>query len=265
MTSPSSPPVFPFGLPSTPRPPRRPRGRAAAFVLGVYPSALHVRWSRARGAFVEALAVDDEPTVFWTGEDGPERVAAWGERVGWRDEWGSIASPSTNGSSGRIVRDEILAPLGIAIEDAWLTDCVDTYFVKDGPSSQQRAIDTRYAPFAKERRLPAATLPPRPAPRELVRIATRDHAARLRAELLESAAPLVITLGNEALAVLRAIANHEGIPAKLDPAPAAYGREGRVQIEDHTARVIPCIHPGQHADVWTRAHTAWKTRIPPAP
>ena len=37
-------PLYPFGVPATPRPPRRPEGGAELIVLGVYPSALDVRW-----------------------------------------------------------------------------------------------------------------------------------------------------------------------------------------------------------------------------
>jgi hypothetical protein len=57
---------FPFGRPATRRPPRTPVDRTADLVvLGVYPSALHIRWTLPdRSASVSALAVDDEPTVF---------------------------------------------------------------------------------------------------------------------------------------------------------------------------------------------------------
>lgn len=63
--------VFPFGAESTPRPPRKPKGEARVFVLGVYPSAVHVRWDlplwaqTAERRAVGALAIADEPTVFW--------------------------------------------------------------------------------------------------------------------------------------------------------------------------------------------------------
>jgi len=51
----------------------------------VYPSALHVRWSRG-DLNVQALAVDVEPTVFWDGADAELRVAAWKGAVGFRPE-----------------------------------------------------------------------------------------------------------------------------------------------------------------------------------
>ncbi len=58
-------------------------------VLGVYPSALHVRWS-CGDAGVGALAVDVEPTVFWDGGDANARIDDWKKAVGFRPEWGTV-------------------------------------------------------------------------------------------------------------------------------------------------------------------------------
>lgn len=68
--------TFPFGRPATARPPRPAvDGSARVFVLGVYPSALHIRWARPDvKVHVQSLAVDDEPEVFWDGADAVERV-----------------------------------------------------------------------------------------------------------------------------------------------------------------------------------------------
>ncbi|MBI2894424.1 MAG: hypothetical protein HYY06_12810 [Deltaproteobacteria bacterium] len=82
--------------------------------------------------------------MFWTGDDCDEQLSSWRTRVRWDKDWGSVSSPPTNGSSGRDVRDRVLAPLGIAIEEAWLTDCVNTFFVKSGPASQVSAIQKKY-------------------------------------------------------------------------------------------------------------------------
>ncbi|MFM2183140.1 MAG: hypothetical protein RJB61_1434 [Actinomycetota bacterium] len=71
--------AFPFGDKALPRAPRRSEGTTLAYVLGVYPSALHIRWrlpsSRPEGlrGDVTALAVADEPIVFWDGS-GAERL-----------------------------------------------------------------------------------------------------------------------------------------------------------------------------------------------
>jgi hypothetical protein len=123
---------FPFGQPATRRPARQPAGPAELFVLGVYPSALHVRWRRPDTVTIGALAVDDEPTVFWDGADAHHRINQWRTAVNWRDDWGTISPAAGNGSSGRIVANEILTPLGITAEQTYFTDCLPYYFVKSG-------------------------------------------------------------------------------------------------------------------------------------
>lgn len=114
-------PRFPFGSPSTPRPPRRPTEPTELFVLGVYPSALHVHWTPPTWAnelqgvkAIGALAVADEPTVFWDGiTPAPDDlVAAWKQQVAFKEgdgpgQWGHVrqagngtpGDPSSNGSS----------------------------------------------------------------------------------------------------------------------------------------------------------------------
>src|SRR5687768_61987 len=85
------PGTFPFGRASTERPPRTPPGPASAFVLGVYASALHVRWTPPAWHAgdspkpVSALAVDVEPVVFWDGTDPDpsELIDQWKAAVGF--------------------------------------------------------------------------------------------------------------------------------------------------------------------------------------
>src|SRR3954465_2597268 len=119
---------FPFGRTATRRPPRGPVSDSAALlVLGVYPSALHVRWRRPDGVTVGALAVDDEPTVFWDGADAAQRIERWQQAVGWTDQWGSVtAAGGGNGSSGRHVVDHVLRPLDVLPDQVYFTDCLPT-------------------------------------------------------------------------------------------------------------------------------------------
>jgi hypothetical protein len=68
---------FPFGAPVASMA-VEPKDKSPVFVLGAYPSALHVRWTPPAGAGhkpVQALAVDNEPWPFWDGGDERERVA----------------------------------------------------------------------------------------------------------------------------------------------------------------------------------------------
>jgi hypothetical protein len=115
---------------------------------------------------VSALAVDDEPTVFWDGKDAASRIERWQQIVGWTPQWGSVTAASGNGSSGRHVADHVLKPLGVETGQVYFTDCLPTYFIKTGNNSQTTAIRDRYEPFAvtQRPRLPQADLPSRPSP-----------------------------------------------------------------------------------------------------
>src|SRR3954463_15206550 len=120
VTRPDFSGTFPFGRRSGRCEPRRVKD-AAVFVLGVYPSALHVRWNHPdfQGA---ALAVDEEPWPFWDGGDQNQRVQKWQQTVGGKPEWGSASQAGRfNGSSGVIVRDHVLGALPGGVERAWLT------------------------------------------------------------------------------------------------------------------------------------------------
>lgn len=273
---------FPFGASSTPRPPRPPTGAAAAFVLGVYPSAFHVRWTPpawlgSAGSTVGALAVADEPTVFWDGSDPPEAQAyeRWRSSVGFVDgdepgAWGHVG-PSGNGSSGRPVADRVLEPLQIRPAETWFTDAVDQFFIKRGAAKtrgQADVIRSIYDPFAAQVGLQPASLPIRPSPSALVRLASTEHRERLRSEFVAAAPAVVITLGEEARLVLQAIADSaSGRPldrlasARFDGAATGeYGEAGRVAVGEVSAPWHALVHPGQRATAWRQIHDAWVDR-----
>lgn len=176
--------TFPIGRTATERPPRPAvDGPAKVFVLGVYPSTLHVRWARPDGAVhVQSLAVDDEPEVFWDGADAAARVDRWQEQVVWQRSWGSVMS-SGNGTSGRGVIRDVLSPLGVAAGDAHFTDCYRRYLVKSGAGYQGAAMERAYGPFAAARGLPPVSLPRRPTDAALVRMALAEDEGHLLREL----------------------------------------------------------------------------------
>ena len=279
MTEPSdSPHRFPFGDLSTPRSPRRPQGECKAFVIGVYPSAIHVRWdlpslaSAKYGRSVAALAVADEPTVFWDGAGEAALVAAWKQRVGFREgdaagEWGHVRGVG-NGTSGRPVIDNVLKALGIDAADTWFTDAINEFFVKRAGAlhrQQGDVLDAVYAPFAAEFGLPTANLPARPTPAALVALSKVDHRDRLRGEFVEAESPVVITLGEEARRVLVGIADSAtGVPlaplAQATMHESSYGEAGRVVIGDTSALWYALAHPGNRDSYWRGLHAAWQQR-----
>jgi hypothetical protein len=249
--------TFPFGRPATDRPPRVPAGDADLFVLGVYPSALHVRWQRPDGAVqVQALAVDDEPEVFWDGADAAERVRRWCGQVGWQPKWGCV-SASGNGTSGQAVIKDVLRPLGTTMERCFLTDCLPRYHVKHGAGSQGNAMSERYAPFAAARGLPIFSLPRRPSPSALVRQALRENGANLADQLRTSRAEIVVTLGEEAADVFATVVGAERVALRRD---AEYGKERRVPRGHGVRTWIPLKHPGLRDPRWRALHDDWVLR-----
>lgn len=274
--------TFPFGQPATARPPRAPSTLPAGLVvLGVYPSALHVRWTPPAWACGElgvsrvgALAVDDEPTVFWDGVDAAARVDGWCKAVGFRTgderlDWGHVEAAG-NGTSGRSVVARVLEPLGVAPAATWFTEAIDHFLVKSGGAQRQQGdvIATCYAPFATAVGLPAASLPPRPPPSKLIDCALADHAYRLRAEIAQADSPMVVTLGEEARRVLHGLAENAAGPPTLPldrrrfegQAAATYGEAGTFALGGRELAWHALVHPGQRSKQWADVHDAWIKR-----
>jgi len=275
---------FPFGAPSTRRPPRQPtEGQAKVAIVGAYPSALHVRWDLPRWAAAEhglaervgALAVDVEPCVFWDGTapHASQLVADWKAAVGFRegdepDEHGH-AYAHMNGTSGRAVAERVLAPLDATPAQTFFTDVLPRFFVKTGPPARPQQADRIrdvYTPFAELTGLPSSLLPQRPSPAQLVAQAIKDEGSRLRAELAEAYAPTLVTLGEEARAVVAEVAD-EASGAPLDPLyrDDSYGRAGAVRIGNYCAPWYALTHPGNRSPAWTALHTRWASLIANTP
>ena len=223
--------------------------------MGIYPSALHIRWV-SQDFRIAALAVDEEPWPFWDGGDQDHRVQTWQTKVGWRPAWGEVSPAGRlNGSSGVSVRDHVLNALGIDIGRAWLTDAVPFFHVHRGPGTQGAAMSSRYDGFARQHGLPLHNLPDRPSTDRLIQYAVEHELGRLRAELVDSKASLMITLGSEALAVAAALGEGD-LPLALSPG-GTYGVTCTTRIEGRSIQVLPLVHPGQRAAAWRAAHDRW--------
>jgi hypothetical protein len=244
--------TFPFGRPLESSKPGA-KGPRRLFLLGAYPSALHIRWTPppGHGRRVQALAVDNEPEPFWDGADQEERVAEWRQAVGWGAHLGQAAGPGgLNGSTGRAIDDDVLTPLGVARTDAWLTDCLDTYHLSVGMAEAIREV---YDPLAQSLGLPGEDLPGHPGTEEIVRRAQRD---RLDAELEEAAPRIVVTLGQAALEVFRELVGRAEGPERLS-STEEYGQPVAVTTAAGPAVWYPLVHPGQRNLEWRDAHKRW--------
>ncbi|WP_026421995.1 hypothetical protein [Actinokineospora inagensis] len=250
-----SPPVagiYPFGRPALRRSPRVPwTAHAAAFVLGVHAGALRVRWTRPTGGPIAALAVDDEPEWCPTDPDHTSRIDAWRHTVGWRPEWGTVDFAGHD--PARLLRTEVLDPLGLDPRAVYSTDCLPTYLVKSG-ARQDRAI-AQYNAFAVSAGLPRATLHHRPDTRSLVHQALRQEGRELLGQLRDADAPVVITLGKEAADVFAGLAGVDRVPFRLT---GDYGTPRQVPLGGRDLCWYPLIHPATRRGAgWRNTHTRW--------
>jgi hypothetical protein len=247
---------FPFGRPVLPCRPAA-DGARRVFVLGAYPSALHVRWTSPDAA-IRALPVDNEPEPFWDGADEAARFDTWRRAVGFDPVAHGEAVPAgrrNNGPSGAGLDADYLVPLGLRRSDCWITDCLDTYRMSRGV---EQALQQRFARFAEAAGLRPPVLPAHPDERAIVGLALGLHADRLRAEFAEAAPEVVLTLGNAALRVLRTVLDAREPPARLSP--AGYGRPTVARAGSRVLRWYALAHPGAMSKLgrWQDAHRSWK-------
>jgi hypothetical protein len=209
------------------------------------------------------LAVDVEPTVFWNGNpaDYPEMLAAWRAETGFLEGdgagthgWISDVPPPANGSSGFKVEARYLRPLGIAADTAAFTDVYPVFVTKStgrGPGGRREqgdAIRDEYDAIADAMGRSPSSLPSRPTARLLVKGALELFQGRILHDLEAADASRVISLGDEALQVLRRI------PELKPKAPAAtitelygaelYARPGELTINGSRVEWLALAHPG---------------------
>lgn len=251
--------TFPFG-----RPVRRviqaDRTRKRVFVLGVYASAVHARWCDANGKqIVKALGVASEPYIFWRG-DGVEDILA---AIDVPEEAGRLepAARNLNGPSGRSIDEDFLQPLGLTRADAWLCDLVPYSCMN---RAQAQAVRRAYAPLVEQLALPRENWP-RP-PDRYTNAVRREEVA---AELVESAAEVLITLGDQPLRWFATAFGSKRSVRSYGHDANTYGRLHELDIHDRSLWLLPLVHPrqaaglGLYSSTWKALHTTWARRIAP--
>jgi len=249
--------TFPFGQPVLPCKPSR-SGKTPLFILGAYPSALHVQWTPPQPYRpIRAIAVDNEPEPFWTGAGEDARIEAWKAAVEWQPEWGGVAAVGRlNGSSGQWVEKNVLAPLNPQRAEVWITDCLDTYRCS---TELAERLDDTYAPFAKKFDRPLHSLGMHPSEAQIVKEALEEHRGRLMEELATARPELVVTLGNAALRVLARLAEVVGQPAPKKLDVEQYGLRLPIRVEGRALEWLPLAHPAA-PEMYQQAHKAWMAK-----
>jgi hypothetical protein len=247
--------TFPFGQPvrevvQTDRTPKR------VFVLGVYASAVHARWVGTKNnTIVKALAVASEPCIFWCGEKAEAII----QQIPIPPQIGKLvpAEKRFNGRSGVALDKEILKPLRLSRDDAWLCDLVPHSCANP---AQTKAIKDKYKDVAEEHGLPLATVPDVPT-------AFTDEKRRraILDELRESGANTLILLGDKPIQWFLSFFDrrwHKLAVFEKDNQP--YGCLHGVQIGGREINILPLAHPRQVAKLgrssrrWYDLHQVWK-------
>jgi len=248
--------VFPFGLPVTnvEQSDRKPK---KVFVLGVYASAVHARWSGPdEKTIVQALAVASEPRIFWEGNcDEAKEII---RRIEIPSSVGKLepADSRFNGPSALALDDQILKPLCLSRADAWLCDLVPHSCMNP---SQKKAIDDHYVPIAKRYKLPTPSVPCVPT-----KLADDERRREIMAEIRQSKANILITLGDQPLKwFVRCGGKHR-------LAEWQYGCLSPVAIDNLTLTLLPLAHPRQIAKLgrsspeWFEKHARWEEHTAPS-
>lgn len=244
-----------FGRPVSPSKPSA-NGPRDIFVLGAYPSALHVAWHRQpRKSIMRAVAVDNEPEPFWNGHNEAELVREWRADVSFRGEWGE-ARPCErlNGSSGRWLDREVLIPLGAGRDSAWISDCLDLYHQSKSAETKIRSNEVSGIISA------LGIVPPNhlghPTEDQIVSRALKNERERLLRELTTAHPAVVVTLGNAALRVLIGLSEERDKSDMRLSADNSYGEVVRIRIADIDLEWRPLAHPAAPAR-YQAAHAKW--------
>jgi hypothetical protein len=239
----------------------------------VYPSAFHVAWSPPNHInprpLISSLAVDVEPTVFWDGQSPSphDLLDEWKTAVSFDPSRHGTVRPGHNGPSGVGLEDRILRPLGLNPSSVAFTDAVPWFFVKQGRGSQGAAIAERFRPWAETNGVDPGSLPDRPSSTELPQLATAEpRRVALLAEIVEINAPLMITLGQEALDAVRGVADPGTMSGVQDVlAPVGYGAVGSATFDGRQREVLPIVHPGFQRQTkrpdWVAAFESWEQAV----
>lgn len=249
---------FPFGE-TVKRLVQEDRTPKKVFVLGVYASAVHARWTIGTELKCAALAVASEPRIFWDGN--PQEAADIISKIKLPEGAGTLrpAGRNLNGPSAKVLDEHILAPLGFTRKEAWLCDLLPETRLNDG---QQKVRDGAYKECREKYGLNEVTVPDRPT-----EFCDKVRCREILAELEESKAELLILLGDIPIKqFLNVVASVDYSTLQEYKDHYGYGNPTEVSINGRTINVLPLAHPRQigglgfHSKGWKYIHQTWENK-----
>ena len=246
--------TFPFGQPIVPVKQVDDGLPKKLFILGVYASAVHVKWYGPDGKlYIRAMAVASEPEIFWRGDD--EYVRDVIRRINLDPKYGYLepADRSFNGPSGICLDENYIIPLGLSRNDVWLCDLLPE---SRKNKSQERALINKYDNFVNI----SYNFPTLPRC-----IADESRINEIVTELEQSGAKHILLLGDEPIKYF--LQRFKSEITKLSSI-ARYGQEIECCINGTCYKVICLAHPRQTARLgksnlhWWEKHQEWIANHP---
>lgn len=248
---------FPFGKKLT-KVQQKDRTPKKAFVLGVYASAVHAKWTDINGKqLVSSFAVASEPDIFWTGDNAEQIISS----IKLPEQLGKLTVPTNknlNGPSGRALDEKFLEPLNLNRKSTWLCDLLPESRVNE---KQRVAIDTHYsADLIEKYNLTLPTVPNF----DKAELNSELRRNEILEELEESQADTLILLGDLPIYWFLRIYNKQYSKlSQFGDTNETYGRGHKIQINNKTYKVIPLCHPrqadrlGRSNEKWGQLHDNW--------
>ena len=241
--------TFPFGQPITPVKQMEDGHTKKLFILGVYASAVHVKWYGLDGKLrIRAMAVASEPEIFWRGDN--KYVQKVINEINLDPMYGHLepADREFNGPSGICLDEKYIHPLGLTRDDVWLCDLLPES--RKNPS-QANALARKYDNFVNI----DYNFPPVPQC-----IADESRMQEIIDELEKSGARRIILLGDEPIKYFLQRFKPE---IKKLASIVPYGKEVDFFINDTKYSALCLAHPRQTARLgrsnlrWYECHREW--------
>ena len=241
--------TFPFGQPITPVKQVDDGHTKKLFILGVYASAVHVKWYGPDGKLrIRAMAVASEPEIFWRGDN--KYVQEVIKRINLNPLHGHIAPADAefNGPSGVCLDENYIHPLGLTRDDVWLCDLLPES--RKNPSQAKALARTYDGKVDIEYNFP-------PVPKC---IADESRIQDIIEELEKSGARRIILLGDEPIKYFLQRFKPE---IKSLSSIVPYGKEIDFLINGTQYSALCLAHPRQTARLgrsnisWFEHHCEW--------
>jgi len=230
------------------------------FVLGVYASAVHARWTNGGQTICQALAVASEPYIFWDGD--PNEAKQIISKIKMPKGVGSLVLPNKNlnGPSSKVLSENILRPLAITRQQAWLCDLLPESRLNP---NQLRVIAEKYNPLIEKFGLNEDTVPP-----EDGKFCNDTRCGEITKEIEQSGARTVVLLGDIPIKqYLSKVCSLDFKDLREYTKKYGYGKPIRLKIFDKSIDVVPIAHPrqigglGRSNQFWYEEHKKWESNL----